>query len=141
MSFVGPASDDHSDSAGSLRPMIGRQAEIRIRGSSYLALRDVICIARGDILHLRGRLPSHYLKQVAQELAAGVAGVRQVHNGIEVCARPDRARAGHSSPEHEQDRVESDINTSTTRGEDTLPANTQGLKGLCDHVSSKPQAE
>jgi osmotically-inducible protein OsmY len=139
VSFLAPASDDREDSAGTHRPMIGRQAEIRIRGSSYLALRDVICFARGDILHLRGRLPSQYLKQVAQEIAAGVEGVRHVSNGIEVSARPARAPAGRRFHQPESDRVES--NTSTTRGEGSVPSNTQGLKGVCDHVSSKPQAE
>ncbi len=122
MSFFTPARDDREDSTGSHQPMIGRQAELRIRGSSYLALRDVTCVARGDILHLRGRLPSHYLKQVAQEIAARVEGVRHVSNGIEVRARPDHALPGHQSREPRLDRVESDI--SITRGEDSLPSST-----------------
>jgi osmotically-inducible protein OsmY len=94
VSFLSADRNHRENSGGSHYPVIGRQVEIRIRGSSYLALRDVSCVVRGDILHLRGRVPSHYLKQVAQELAAGVEGVRQVENGIEVIARPVREGAG-----------------------------------------------
>jgi len=63
---------------------IDRNAEKRLRRSTYLALHDVSCIASGDIVYLDGCLPSYYLKQVAQELAAGVDGVRRVVNRIEV---------------------------------------------------------
>ena len=122
MSSYAPTGDNCEDSAGTHRPAIGCQAESRIRGSSYLALRDVICVARGDVLHLRGRVPSHYLKQVAQEIAAGVEGVRLISNGIEVFARPDRARVGCRSRRAESDPVEP--NTSTTRGEGSLPRST-----------------
>lgn len=120
MSVFGPASDNREDPSGSHRPLIGRQAEIRIRGSSYLALRDVICIARGDILHLRGRLPSHYLKQVAQEIAAGVEGVRHVCNGIEVSVRRGRGRVGRRSEAHDTDLVE--LTKGIVGGEDSLPS-------------------
>jgi osmotically-inducible protein OsmY len=123
MDLFSPANSDREDCGGSLQPLIGRQAEIRIRGTSYLALRDVTCIARGDILHLRGRLPSHYLKQIAQEIAASVEGVRQVRNGIEV-SRPVRTRSARGSLERERDQVER--NNITMRGEDSLPASTQG---------------
>jgi hypothetical protein len=139
MNFFAPTSDDREASGGPHGPMIGRQAEIRIRRSSYLALRDVTCIARGDILLLRGRLPSQYLKQVAQEIAAAVNGVRHVHNGIEVIARPDCARSGRRSDRKHSDCVEHNI--TTTGGEGSFPTGIQGLKGICDHVSSKPKAE
>jgi hypothetical protein len=46
------------------------------------------------VIYLRGRLPSYYLKQVAQETVGGVKGVRHVVNRIEVCApRAGRDRA------------------------------------------------
>ena len=63
-------------------PEIDRKAEERLRASSYLALRDISCLASHDVLYLYGRLRSHYLKQVAQELASGVEGVRHVVNRI-----------------------------------------------------------
>lgn len=73
-------------------PEIDRMAEERLRASSYLALRDISCLASHDVLYLYGRLRSHYLKQVAQELASGVEGVRQVVNRIEVVAPTSQVR-------------------------------------------------
>ncbi len=124
MSFFAPASDNPEDSGGSHHPMIGRQAEIRIRGSGYLALCDVTCIARGDILHLRGRLPSHYLKQIAQEIAAGVDGVRHVDNGIEVSARPNRGRAERQSKD--ASAIESNLTSPPRVGRAASPTANKG---------------
>jgi osmotically-inducible protein OsmY len=76
-------------SAPKFRPGIDSLAEDRLRRSTYLALRDVACDAREGVLRLRGRLPSHYLKQVAQALAAEVEGVREVVNQIVVIAPTD----------------------------------------------------
>ena len=42
--------------------------------------------------YLHGCLPSYYLKQLAQEIAAGVEGVRLVVNKIEVTAPARRRR-------------------------------------------------
>jgi hypothetical protein len=74
--------------------VINLEAERRLRRSGYFALRDVSCDARGGVLYLGGRLPSYYLKQVAQAIAADVAGGRGVVNRIEVVA-PCRARPSH----------------------------------------------
>jgi osmotically-inducible protein OsmY len=65
-------------------------AEGRLRGSSYLALRNVSCECKGGVLTLRGRLPSYHLKQVAEALVLGVEGVRRVENLIEVVASAPR---------------------------------------------------
>ncbi|HYT89933.1 MAG TPA: BON domain-containing protein [Gemmataceae bacterium] len=65
-------------------------AEGRLRRSSYLALRGVSCAWDAGVLTLRGRLPSYYLKQVAQASVAQVGGVERVENRIEVVA-PDWA--------------------------------------------------
>jgi osmotically-inducible protein OsmY len=65
---------------------IRREAEARFRRSGYLALSDVACDVHDGVVHLRGRLPSYYLKQVAQAVAAEVEGVRLVVNRIEVTA-------------------------------------------------------
>ncbi len=63
------------------------QVERALRNSPYLALRNVACERRDDVLILRGLLPTYYLKQVAQSVAVQVDGVRQVVNEIEVaCA-------------------------------------------------------
>jgi osmotically-inducible protein OsmY len=53
-------------------------------GGSYWALRRVSCEYSDGLLTLRGRLPSYYFKQVAQEMAARVPGVGHVENRIEV---------------------------------------------------------
>jgi osmotically-inducible protein OsmY len=50
----------------------------------YRALRRVEWDYRDGVLTLTGRLPSYYLKQLAQVAVAGVAGVEQVVNQIEV---------------------------------------------------------
>jgi osmotically-inducible protein OsmY len=83
---------EHVAIAAPGRQAIARVAEDRLRRSGYLALRDVSCDAREGVVYLRGRLPAHYLKQVAQALAAGVEGVCRVVNLIEVAtpARPGR---------------------------------------------------
>jgi osmotically-inducible protein OsmY len=76
-------------------PALGRSAEELLRRSGYLSLRDVSCIASDDIVYLHGCLPSYYLKQLAQELAAGVEGVQCVINRIEVLRPATRKRPDH----------------------------------------------
>jgi osmotically-inducible protein OsmY len=75
-------------------PVIGRQAEDRLRQSGYLALRDVSCDSREGVVSLRGRLRSYYLKQLAQALVGGVEGVLFVHNHIEIIVPVEHAPAG-----------------------------------------------
>lgn len=77
-------------------PAIHKMAEERLWSSGYLSLRDVACVACDDVLYLHGRLPSYFLKQLAQEIAAGVEGVRRVINRIDVLrpARPEIGRIG-----------------------------------------------
>jgi osmotically-inducible protein OsmY len=80
---------------------IGVEARHRLHRAGYLALRDIACDADGDALRLRGRLPTYYLKQLAQELAAEVEGVGRVINQIQVSApagRPPTGRDRASRP-------------------------------------------
>jgi hypothetical protein len=60
-----------------------RAVEKRLRGSSYRALNGVSCACAGEVLYLRGRLPTYYLKQVAFSLASQSES-RKVVNEIEV---------------------------------------------------------
>jgi hypothetical protein len=84
-----------SPSPGSSRRAgIGLEAERRLRRSGYLALQDVSCDACAEGVRLRGRLPSYYLKQVAQAVVAEVEGVRRVINLIEVVAPASRPTVG-----------------------------------------------
>ncbi len=59
-------------------------AKERLRGSPYRALRAISCECDQSVLLLRGRLPSFYHKQLAQEAVARVRGVSQIVNEIEV---------------------------------------------------------
>ncbi len=52
--------------------------------SLYHDVRRVRCEYHDGVLFLRGRLSSFHQKQVAQEAVAGVKGVTQVVNEIEV---------------------------------------------------------
>jgi osmotically-inducible protein OsmY len=66
--------------------------ERRLEASGYLALRriDCDCECDGGVLSLRGCVPSHYLKQVAQRIAATVDGIHRVDNRIEVVGNESR---------------------------------------------------
>jgi osmotically-inducible protein OsmY len=56
----------------------------RLRNSPYQVIRGVSCEHRQGVVFLHGRLPSYYLKQVAQETVANLSGVVRVINAIEV---------------------------------------------------------
>jgi hypothetical protein len=92
MTLLALPSVDRATSMSTRLPALDHKVEERLRRSSYLAVRDISCLASDGVVTLRGRLPSYYLKQVAQELASGVAGVGHVVNRIEVFAPAGRAR-------------------------------------------------
>jgi osmotically-inducible protein OsmY len=64
--------------------MVVEEVRSRLQGMAYHALKQIVCEYRDGTLVLRGRLPSYYLKQVAQTAVARVAGVERVVNQIEV---------------------------------------------------------
>lgn len=68
------------------RMTIREVAEDHLRRSGYLALRDISCEVREGVARMQGRLPTYYLKQVAQAIVAEVEGVDAVINQIEVTA-------------------------------------------------------
>ncbi len=55
-----------------------------LAASPYQPLRRILCECDRGVLVLRGRLPSFYYKQLAQEAVARVRGVARVLNEIEV---------------------------------------------------------
>jgi osmotically-inducible protein OsmY len=59
-------------------------AKACLERSPYMAVRAVSCQYDGGVLFLRGRLPSFYHKQLAQEAIADLEGVAQVVNETEV---------------------------------------------------------
>ncbi len=65
-------------------PKFAEAAGECLRNSPYRALRGVRCECDEGVLLLRGRLPSFYHKQLAQEAVARLPGVSQVINEIEV---------------------------------------------------------
>ena len=58
----------------------------RLRDTAYRALKNVTCECpdEGGVVVLRGRLPTYYLKQMAQAVAAREEGAKRVENRIEV---------------------------------------------------------
>jgi osmotically-inducible protein OsmY len=66
---------------------IAETAEARLCASSHQALRSVFCKYDDGVLVLRGRLNSFFHTQLAQEAVAGIEGVDQVVNQIEVVNR------------------------------------------------------
>jgi osmotically-inducible protein OsmY len=70
-------------------------AERRLQRSGYAALSQLCCEFQGEngVLHLRGAVPSYYLKQVAQELVVHLEGVSLVNNQINVARSASRRAA------------------------------------------------
>jgi osmotically-inducible protein OsmY len=58
----------------------------QLRASSHYFVRAVTCEFERGVLILRGRVPSFYLKQLAQTLVRRVAGVDQVKNLVDVAS-------------------------------------------------------
>ncbi len=59
-------------------------AERRLRSDSHLVLSNLSCDFRDGFLVLRGVLSTYYLKQLAQEVVADLAGAERIDNQIEV---------------------------------------------------------
>jgi osmotically-inducible protein OsmY len=86
-----PAAHEHAsvpDAGGK----IAAAAEALLRQSSYLELRSVSCEFHQGMLTLRGRVPSYYLKQLAQALLRQVEGVCHLNNQLDVVAPPPQQR-------------------------------------------------
>jgi hypothetical protein len=69
-------------------------AERKLHSKPYQALKNVSCGLEDDVLVLQGRLPSYYLKQVAQEAVVRLEGVGAVDNQIQVMITTVRSRRG-----------------------------------------------
>ena len=65
-----------------------RVAEERLAASSYLALRSISCEHHEGVLVIHGRVPSFYLKQIAQTLVRDLDGVELVVNRLSVDKPP-----------------------------------------------------
>jgi BON domain len=98
MDFLPSTHEEHRTPPRSDLREAARKAEQILGRSGYLALRKVSCFAGRDELYLHGCLPSHYLKQLAQEIALGVEGVRRVINRISVLTPAGRGASGQETP-------------------------------------------
>ena len=63
---------------------VRQAAQARLQQSPHAALRNIDCQFEQGVLVLRGRVPSYYHKQLAQEAVAHLEGVLRVVNQIEV---------------------------------------------------------
>ncbi len=81
---TGSTASAHDGGAMQSRKIIEANVQARLRQSPYPSLRRISCRLVGSGLILRGRVPSYYLKQVAQSVAVSVAGVPAVRNELEV---------------------------------------------------------
>jgi len=63
---------------------IASEARKRLLHQPHLSVQRIWCEYRGRTLFLHGQVPSFYLKQLAQTAVAGLDGVGQVVNEIEV---------------------------------------------------------
>jgi osmotically-inducible protein OsmY len=80
-----PVLDVNASASGTFGPrVIIESAKGRLRNSPHLSLQRIWCEYDRGELFLRGQVPSFYYKQLAQEAVAGLEGVRQVVNDIEV---------------------------------------------------------
>jgi osmotically-inducible protein OsmY len=63
---------------------LAERIEHALRATGYPALRAVEVSVCGGVVILQGRVPSYYLKQLAQATAMEIAGVRELRNDVEV---------------------------------------------------------
>lgn len=72
-----------------LKRAIERAARAELRSSGYLAVRHIQCQYDHGVLALRGRLPSFFLKQMAQSaVARRLRGVTMAVSQLEVVQCP-----------------------------------------------------
>lgn len=64
-----------------------------LHNSGYPHLWPVACHCSAGTVVLTGRVPSFYMKQIAQTIAGKVDGVRRVNNLLEVADQDDRKEA------------------------------------------------
>lgn len=74
----------HLDEKATQSARIADVARERLSGTSYQFLRFVDCCFQNGVLTLRGRVPSFYLKQMAQSLLANIEGVDRIDNRVDV---------------------------------------------------------
>ena len=64
--------------------VVASKARQILDGSNYLALRRLQCECHDGQLVLLGRVPTFYLKQMAQTLVRQIPQVRKIENKVDV---------------------------------------------------------
>ena len=72
--------------------LASRRGEAALRSSSHPALRRLSCECYEGVLTIHGRVPTYYLKQVAQSLLGKLEGVEVINNQVEVRYAEGRPR-------------------------------------------------
>ena len=72
---------------------LAERVERALRATGYGPLRGIEVTVHARLIILDGRVPSYYLKQVAQTTALAVPGTRQLRNDLDV-SRPQLVCAG-----------------------------------------------
>jgi hypothetical protein len=67
---------------------LGEAAQARLFRTPYHVMRRVDCSCQNGVLILRGRVPSYYHKQYAEEVVADLPGLRDVSNQLQVITPP-----------------------------------------------------
>jgi osmotically-inducible protein OsmY len=75
------------DPTSSAQKAVEARIRARLDEAPYGCLRRISCELQDGVLALRGRVPSHYLKQVAQSLLCSIEGVREIRNELDVTTR------------------------------------------------------
>jgi len=65
-------------------------AERRLRSDSHQDIKKISCRCSNGVLVLQGRVPTYYLKQVAQETVSRLNRAERIENQIEVIAPDSR---------------------------------------------------
>jgi hypothetical protein len=60
------------------------EARTRFHRSPYHELHGINCDFREGVLILRGRVPSYFIKQVAQSAVFSIEGIGEIDNRLEV---------------------------------------------------------
>jgi hypothetical protein len=60
------------------------EARTRFQRSPYHELHEINCDFREGVLILRGRVPSYFIKQVAQSAVFSLEGIGEIDNRLEV---------------------------------------------------------
>jgi osmotically-inducible protein OsmY len=63
---------------------LAERVERALHATGFAPLRAVEVSVTGEFVILRGRVPSYYMKQLAQAVAMEVEGIRELRNDVQV---------------------------------------------------------